>query len=299
MGILMSNEIKNKISEEVGRCKESLHVITAFCKIDGMKFIDGSILQKVDDKKLLVRFRLDDLLAGASDIDIYNFCKNNGWKMYVRFDLHAKTYLFDKKRCVIGSANLTNKGLDLTENSNYEIASVNDLEDEDLIKIHSLFESAVLMTDKIFEKMSLQFDTVIKGQGDCYKWSDEIMELFSPDFSVLFTYDFPNCRNYNDLYEQKIDFLNLESDWTLQNIKEALKLSKSYLWLKTLVSDNGGEMYFGEITAHLHSVLVNDPKPYRKEVKELLGNLLEWIVILEVKDFIIDRPNYSQRVRVI
>ena len=64
------------------------------------------------------------------------------------------------------------------------------------------------------------------------------------------------------------------------------------------MSDNEKEMYFGKITEKLHEILVNDPRPYRKEVKELLANLLQWIQDLGIDEVLVDRPNHSQRVRV-
>ena len=48
----------------------------------------------------------------------------------------------------------------------------------------------------------------------------------------------------------------------------------------------------------MHSTLVNDPKPYRKEVKDLLANTLGWIQSLHIEGVSIDVPNYSQRIRV-
>ena len=46
----------------------------------------------------------------------------------------------------------------------------------------------------------------------------------------------------------------------------------------------------------LHNTLVNDPKPYRKDVKELLANLLDWIKKLHFDEIVIEQPNHSQLV---
>ena len=55
-------------------------------------------------------------------------------------------------------------------------------------------------------------------------------------------------------------------------------------------------MYFGELSASLHNTVVSDPKPYRKDIKKMLANLLNLIEELEMEEIVIDRPNYSQRV---
>ena len=56
-------------------------------------------------------------------------------------------------------------------------------------------------------------------------------------------------------------------------------------------------MYFGQLSDELHNALVSEPKPYRRDVKVLLSNLLEWCQKLNLEEVEIDRPNHSQRIR--
>ena len=80
-------------------------------------------------------------------------------------------------------------------------------------------------------------------------------------------------------------------------IKKAFRESKCFQWLMKLLSEQEhNELYFGAASAALHSVILNDPRPYRKEVKILLANLLNWISVLDMEEIEIDRPNYSQRI---
>lgn len=44
--------------------------------------------------------------------------------------------------------------------------------------------------------------------------------------------------------------------------------------------------------------MISDPKPYRKDVKQMLANLLTLIEKIDMEELEIDRPNYSQRVRI-
>lgn len=55
-------------------------------------------------------------------------------------------------------------------------------------------------------------------------------------------------------------------------------------------------MYFGELSQNLHNALISDPKPYRRDAKQMLANLLSLIEELGMDETVIDRPNYSQRV---
>lgn len=293
----MSNEIKGRIAKEVKDCDESLQIITAFCKEQGMKFLDNNITTDLKEKRVLVRFRMEDIIGGATDLQLFDYCKENMWKLYIRFDLHAKAYIFDRKRCIIGSANLTNKGLNLSDGGNYEIANVGELETTDISKINRLFDKAILMNDELYQMMKEQVTDVEKTKSKEYDWSNDIKNLFKPNLEVLFTFDFPINIDYKVYKGKVIEFLDLGSNWTLDQLKETFRRSKVFLWLYTLLENAGGEMYFGEVTANLHNVLINDPKPYRKEVKELLQRLLMWIQDLEIKEISIDRPNHSQRIR--
>ena len=129
-------------------------------------------------------------------------------------------------------------------------------------------------------------------------WPNSITELFVPDYSLLFVEDFPPCPHPNDLSADNLAFLNLSASATAEMIHCAFENSKSVRWLYSLIkSQPSQEIYFGAITAALHDVLLNEPKPYRRAVKELLSNLLNWIVDLDVLELQVDRPGYSQRVR--
>lgn len=299
MSVLMSTDIKRQIAEEAKSCNQTLQIITAFCKVKGLQFIESNIGVGVVEKRILVRFRMEDIISGATDLSIYEYAKQNNWIVYIRFDLHAKTYIFDRKRCILGSANLTGSGLQLFDSGNYEMANLFDIEPEDISKIDMLFNNAILLDDNLYLQMKKELGTVDRNEGKLYQWSEKIQKLFLPDYNTLFADDFPEFKNYLDYNNQPIGFLELKRNWDFECLQNAFRMCKAFLWLKSLVKENGYEMYFGEITANLHNALVKDPRPYRKDVKELLARLLQWIQDLEIDEVIIDRPQHSQRVRIV
>lgn len=79
-------------------------------------------------------------------------------------------------------------------------------------------------------------------------------------------------------------------------LRGSLRWSPSYLWLMDQLTEKNGEIFFGELSARLHSALVTDPKPYRKDVKQLLSNLLQMIIAIDMPEIGVDRPNHSQRI---
>ena len=89
----------------------------------------------------------------------------------------------------------------------------------------------------------------------------------------------------------------MEYNGNISAFKEAFRWSNSYLWLLNVLKENNGCLFFGAISEKLHNALVTDPKPYRKDVKQLLANMLNLIELLQMDDIVVDRPNYSQRVR--
>ena len=56
------------------------------------------------------------------------------------------------------------------------------------------------------------------------------------------------------------------------------------------------EIYFGDLSSLIHNSLLDDPKPYRKEVKDLQANLYSFLKILDLEEIKIDQPNVSERI---
>lgn len=301
MSLLSTHEVKQKIIDEVSRASDNLQIISAFCKLPAIKFIDENISRPIKSKKLMVRFLLSDILHGATDFELFDYCKANGWQMYVRFDLHAKTYIFDRKRCILGSANLTSKGLGLSLHGNYELSSFAAVDDSDLKKIDALFDNAVLMTDELYVAMKADYETAQNNQkpAKIFKWNNTIEQKFNPKIDLLFTYDFPStpAPDFSDV--NNFEFLEINYIPSQDELKQAFRWSKAFLWLYNYISSCPDKTsYFGGVTAALHNALISDPKPYRKEVKDLLANLFGWVQVLNIKEMTVDIPNHSQRVRV-
>lgn len=160
MSILFSNEIMDAVVKELHKASDSVQIITAYCKEKTLKHLDSEISTEVLEKKLLVRFRLDDVIKGSTDFGILDYGMKHGWKVYVRFDLHAKTYIVDNKRGLVGSANVTNSGLSIGKTGNMEMAAFVDIEPKDIEKIGGLFNDAILVDTEILENLKQQFNSI-------------------------------------------------------------------------------------------------------------------------------------------
>ena len=296
MALLFSQEILNAVNEELRIAKDSVQIISAYCKENAIKQLNSIVPGSVSEKKIMVRFRLDDILKGSTDFSIIDFCQQCGWKVYIRFDLHVKTYIVDGKRGFVGSANATNSGLNLSTYGNVEIGAMVDIDVTDMEKVEALYEDAIFVTDSIYEKLKAQYQTISTyEQGKQYSWNQEIYELFTPKVKTLFSYELPEKDAFS--VGEYMNFLDIIYSDDIETVKEAFRWSNAYLWLLSVLKQNDGCMYFGAIAEKLHSALVSDPKPYRRDVKELLANMLSMIEKLQMEEIIVDRPNYSQRVR--
>lgn len=295
MTVLFSDEIFAQIVFEIKKAKTEICIISAFCKESILETFEKNISSSIKNKRLMVRFRQADLVSGATDFSIYPYCKSHGWSFYIDLDMHAKTYIFDRKRCILGSANATNKGLGLSEHFNMELSKIFDLEETDYPKIDALFDKALLCTDELYEKMKKDFDSISRRKGESIGWSDDVMDFFDDRITSLFAYELPQSNKI----ENDFSFLDIqEENITKDKLEKIFKKSKAFRWLKNILkTQENKEIYFGQLTALLHNNLVEDPKPYRKDVKILLQNLLAWTDAF-AKDVIeIDQPNHSQRLR--
>ena len=296
MGILFSNEILESIRDELITARTSVQVITAYCKEKTLILLDNYIGAEVTEKRLLLRFRMNDIVKGSTDFSVLRYGIEHGWKVYIRFDLHAKTYIIDNKRGIVGSANTTVSGLGIGQNSNMEMATLIDVEENDIIKIDRLFNDDIFVDNSLVRQLQKQIQAthVLNAEEVC-SWDASIMNLFHPHITTLFSYELPEKCTLE--YGDYIPFLDTYYYENINKIKNLFKWSNSYLWLKETLRENGGCLYFGELSAKLHSTLVSDPKPYRRDVKIMLSNLLGLIEKLEIEEIVIDRPNYSQRVK--
>ena len=296
MAILFSNEIYAAICNELSSAEESVQILSAYGKINAIAAIIERVKPSVEKKRIMLRFRLDDLVNGGTDFEVIDFCRNMGWIVYVRFDLHAKTYVVDNKRGIIGSANATSSGLALTRTPNYEMAALVDIEEKDIEKINNLFNDALLVDDDLLMELNSEYIKIKQQEttAKSFQWSKSVTEKFKPHIRTLFSYEFPEKKHYYP--GEYIQFLDLTYTGEKEQLKNSLRFSTAYLWLMDQLVEKNGELYFGELSAKLHSSLVTDPKPFRKDIKVLLSNLLQFIITLDMPEIGVDRPNHSQRV---
>lgn len=298
MAILFSNEILDSVKKELQSATSSVQIITAFCKESSFMHLNTYISNDVTDRRLLVRFQMDDVLKGSTDFSVVESALENGWKVFIRFDLHAKTYIVDNKRGLVGSANATNSGLCIGKSGNMEMATLVDVEPHDVEKIKKLFDDAIAVDRALLDKMKKQIEKIdSQGKGENNSWDISITSMFHPHIDTLFSYELP--EEFSLYKGEYFPFMDETYSGDIEKLKEAFRWSNAYLWLMNVLRENEACMYFGELTEKLHNAMVSDPKPYRRDIKNMLSNLLLLVEKLDMEEIVIDVPNYSQRVRLV
>jgi hypothetical protein len=74
--------------------------------------------------RILARWQLGDLQAGASDLYSYVVAKKLGFKFFIRQDFHGKVFSVPKIGTIVGSANATLAGFGLKEDGNAEVCTL-------------------------------------------------------------------------------------------------------------------------------------------------------------------------------
>ncbi|ARK22057.1 hypothetical protein [Sporosarcina ureae] len=298
--IFHSEDIYPFIKEELQSVETELLIVSAFVKLNALKRIDSDLQTTRINKKVLVRFRKEDILYGSTDIELVNYCKENNWELFIDVDLHSKIFIFDKHKFCIGSANVTLSGLGLKENSNIETIVYGNLDNADYSNIITFFDRATTINDVLYQKMLFELEESKNRNSDeehfTLEWSNEIKKSLVriPDklwvSELLFSIS-PYDMNSRD---RALLGLSLEESSDIQLVRERLLKLKCYKWF---INAFEREIYFGNLSSKLHNAMIDNPEIYRSEVKVLLSNLLNWIKELQIEEVLVDRPNYSQRIR--
>ncbi len=192
--------------------------------------------------------------------------------IYVDYTMHAKTYIFDKMKCILGSANATNRGIGDATNCNKEASAYFKLDDEQYKKVMTLYNDAILLDDQLYSYIISQVeDSTVIDRIKHHRQRDEIIECLMPE-------DFP---------DENADIVELHN-------------SKAYKWLKMYLETKEEKFaYFGELSSVVHDVFIKEPKPFRKDIKFYLANLLASIKSNQDFSIVVTKPNYSEKVTLI
>lgn len=259
--------------------------------------------------RFLARWRLNDLVAGASDIEVYSQLIAAGWDFYISQNFHGKIYQLPGIGILVGSVNATLSGLSIFKQGNSEVSTVvgNNVKNQELID--SLFHDAIKVTPQLFKQLKDSYEQAVLRRdalpsGVDLDWPVEVKKMLTVNRVLrLFTSDCFRTKSgvsdNQDYLVQDLSLLGLSSfnDINNEHISQAISDTKIYNWLISVCLEKPDGIFYGELTARLHNDLLDDPLPYRSSIKDLLSNLLSWVETYKSDEISISRPNHSQKIQ--
>ena len=294
-------ELQKELAESISNCKKSVFVLSAFIKKSAFEWFISQFKDSNIDVTIVARWTLADLLSGISDLEVYELCKSKGWTLKIDQRNHSKVYLIDSSYALVGSSNLTGSGLGLHSKSNFELSMKGEVSDIDLNKVNKYIDSCVTVTDEIYEEIVKVYNSSEKVKiPNNIKWPDSVKQLLETDVNHLWVDDLfftdpvdENPKNEYFLHDLSLLGINSKNDINIVNSNQVRAIN----WLKCqLNKEESKSLKFGAVSKRLHNALLNDPKPYRKDVKELQGYLYKWIKNLQLSEFEFQKYNISETV---
>ena len=309
--ILGTEAFRNLLGESLRQSSKRVVILSAYVKKIGIDWLKEQLEGKNIDCTIISRWQKNDLATGSSDLECYSLCKKMSWKFKMLDDLHAKVMLIDDKILFIGSPNLTGSGMSLIPVSNKELGIKILSTIHDVKTINGLVEDAILLDDEIYndlKKWKRGLPEIIKPSIPEYPKS--LKNKLKENFNKIWVHNFLwstvdellNIDKINSNILHDIQLLGLkENEINVENLRLAFKKSKIYKWLiNQITKKNDKEIYFGELSEIITNSLLDDPKPFRQNIKILQSNLYSFIDNLNLENIEISIPKKrSQRIKLI
>ena len=113
------NSCGDDIVSLLSKAERDVLIVAPFIRTSPLARLLRSIQESVDIL-VVTRWRPADVLAGASDLGVFDLTDASSIPLLLRHDLHAKLFVADN-RCLIGSANVTATALGWRIPSNLEL----------------------------------------------------------------------------------------------------------------------------------------------------------------------------------
>ena len=274
--LIQTSLFKDILEKKISSCQSDLTIMSSFVKQRALQWIANAINTNAD-VRLVVRLTVNDILEGASDFEICQYALDNGWKIGLKDNLHAKVYMIDKKSLLVGSNNLTPSGLGLNTEGNLEFGVCFEPEVRSFEAIENVMAQVNWLTQ---EKVDLMKEHIEKQKKQkptktLVDWPEEIY-VKDKDNLFLWSFNFPDLTPSEYLAGKQTLFIEPHSsthsaDYLFYN-------SDAYLWLlKNLKEHKEGYTNFGWLTSQIHNVVLDNPVPYRSQIKDICELMFSWV----------------------
>jgi len=308
MATLVWPPIYRELEDRVKSGDELVLIIVPFAKMAALQKLHSPHAGKVK-LKVIVRWRLEDLIAGVSDVDIFPYLKAAGCRLFINSNIHLKLYVYASNVAFNTSGNLTLRGLGYGENGNIEVGNMVSLSSQDWTKIYEIINTSREVDETLYQR----FKNFVEQHP-----KPPIPEPF-PDF-------FPPAKQYtisslpaavNPSWLAVFYFNSDPEKFTPEEVRRAAhdlaifgipsglapsefnqRLGESFCrtpfvtdFVEFLKAKRS--LRFGAVNDWIHQKCEDVPLPYRWEIKENTHIFYDWLVHF-IPNITWDCPSYSQ-----
>jgi hypothetical protein len=242
--------------------------------------------------RVIVRWKIEDILAGASDLEVFDILQERGISLYIHQDIHLKLFEFSSGIAYAGSSNITNKGLSLQQPYNQEMGVLFTLDLNSYSNMRRLCDESRKVTKEIVEAYKTaidnsQFNPAVVGQLVLPPIEEkdflisELPACDSPEAFLVAAANYiqnkiPCPKMFHDIGTYKLNYDELTS----ANLeKKLIAAFQNQCFTKIIVDKIRKEQFmkFGAVTAFVHDLAQDVPLPYRSSIKESISRLYQWL----------------------
>jgi hypothetical protein len=246
----------------------------------------------IESGRVVVRWKLEDLLSGASDLGVFSLLESRRIGLYLHPEIHLKLFEFSSGIAYAGSSNITKKGLSLEEPYNEEMGLLFPLDINSYTNIRRLCDESRRVTKEIVDAYQRALDESQLNpprMGNLVLPPKEEKEFLITDLPAS---DHPqaflaSASNY--VQKQRIcprmlhdigTFRLTEDDLSSKDLEEKLtRAFQSHAFVKRIVEKIRSKPYmnFGAVTEFVHNIAQDVPLPYRSKIKDAIARLYPWL----------------------
>lgn len=289
--------------------------VTLFCayiKLEELKLINAS----KNINRIIVRWEIRDLCLGVSDIELYQYCKDNNIALYRNTRIHLKVFWNNAQSLLFGSANLTGRGIGERGNFNYELNGKIDSKDfQDIAYFNHIIINSEYITATLFERIK---NLIIQTNLPTLDYP--VLDTIKNKEDYFLLSNLPMTESVEKLYKSYCDLENLNTeelncvthDLALYDVSENLSKSNFIAHLKKVFNSHPfviklkdyikslprQSLNYGGVVRWIQENTTTVPTPRSWELKKnLLVNILyQWICYLD-NEFTCETPNFSQVIK--
>lgn len=307
---LLTSRLYASFAEFASRAQERFHIVAPYVRTEALDVILRPI--NLVNVTLITTWKVDDLLQGASDLNLYPYLRSRGWDLCVHPSLHAKLLVADAHRAIITSANITKQGLGIAEPCNDECASrIDNFSFADRLWLSVLSKNSIRVNDEYFlalkrhvEQQCLpgvaaeEFDSTNFMQKQQFLLSS--LPMSPSPARLLGNIDLLATDNealtQPELFSTLHDMALFSLDSAAQHNQNEDRLRKEFFaqpFVSSFISAMAPRMYFGEAKTWLQAHCSDVPTPGRKDLTAYAQTLFKWFADFN-REYRVERPHYSE-----